>query len=312
MGAVDTESRWTIARLLAWTRDYLRQKGIESPRLCAEILLAHALGCERIRLYTRHEEVPAENVLTSFRELVKEAAGGRPIAYLTGTKEFFSLPFEVCPDVMIPRPETEILVERVISELRAAPAERTEPTAILDVGTGSGCIVVSLARHLPQAILFAGDISAEALTIARRNAERHGVADRIDFRAGDLLSPWSNPDGHAVSNGEPKFDIIVSNPPYVASKDAPVEANVRDFEPHVALFAGADGLDVIRRLVLDAPAALKADGHLLIEIAFDQAPAVRQLLANGPWRDIVMYRDGAGHERVVHARRANAESGPVA
>jgi release factor glutamine methyltransferase len=296
MSAAEADAQvWTVARLLSWTRDYLQRSGVESPRLCADILLAHAMECDRIRLYTRYEERPDEPVLARFRTLVKEAAGGRPIAYLTGTKEFFSLPFEVSPDVLIPRPETEILVERTIDLVRKSADLRS----ILDLGTGSGCIAISLARHLPGARLYASDISQAALAVARRNAERHAVAERIELRCGDLLAPWTRPDAHG-----PPFDVIVCNPPYVATAGAPVAKNVRDFEPQVALFAGPEGLDVIRRVVCETLAALRAGGHLLMEIGFDQAPAVRDLLAGAVWQDIVTYRDGVGHERVVHARRA--------
>ena len=237
MSAAEQDTPWTVARLLGWTQQFLQRSGIESPRLCAEILLAHAMQCERLRLYTRFEEVPGGDVRERFRELVQKAAGGHPIAYLTGTKEFFSLAFEVSPDVLIPRPETEILVERAISLLRKTP--EPAPT-ILDLGTGSGCIAISLAKHLPHARLAASDNSEAARAVARRNAERHGVAERIEFRCGDLFAPWD--DG-------PLFDVVVCNPPYVATAGAPVDASVRDFEPHAALFAGPDGLDVIRRLV---------------------------------------------------------------
>jgi release factor glutamine methyltransferase len=298
MSTAEADARqWTVARLLSWTRDYLQRSGVESPRLCAEILLAHAMHCERIQLYTRFEELPAEQVLAPFRALVKQAATGHPIAYLTGTKEFFSLPFEVSPDVLIPRPETEILVERTIDLVRKSPAAGA---ALLDLATGSGCIAVSLARHLPGVRLFASDISEAALLVARRNAARHAVADRIEFRCGDLLEPWARP----ASDGRPLlFDVIVCNPPYVASNGAPLARNVRDFEPQVALFAGPDGLEVIRRVVHEVPHWLKAGGHLLLEIGYDQARTVRGLLAGADWQDIVTYRDGAGHERVLHARR---------
>ncbi len=296
MSTAEADARaWTVAHLLTWTRDYLQRSGAESPRLCAEVLLAHAMHCQRIQLYTRFEEVPAEQVLTPFRALVKQAATGQPIAYLTGAKEFFALSFEVSPDVLIPRPETEILVERTIDLVRksAAPA-----AAILDLGTGSGCIAISLARHLPDVRLFASDVSEAALLVARRNAARHAVAARIEFRAGDLFEPWSV----SAGDGNPApFDIIVCNPPYVATVGAPVARNVRAFEPHGALFAGPDGLDVIRRVVAAAPRWLKAGGHLLLEIGYDQARRVRELLARPGWQDIVTYRDGAGHERVVHA-----------
>lgn len=291
---------WTVARLLSWTQDYFRRSGLEAPRLCAEILLAHAMQCERIRLYTQHEEVPETPVREAFRELVREAAAGRPIAHLTGCKEFFSLAFEVTPAVLIPRPETEILVERTISLLRRA---RTEQPAILDLGTGSGCIAISLARHLPSARVAASDVSREALVVAQRNAARHAVADRIDFRCGDLFAPWSD---------AAAFDFIVCNPPYVGTVDAPIERSVREYEPHVALFAGPDGLDVIRRVLAEAPPYLRPGGHLLMELAFDQAAAVRGLAAGGGWHDTTTYRDAAGHERVLHVRCAAQADAHVA
>lgn len=291
-------SAWSVARLLSWTREHLQRSGVESPRLCAEILLAHVMRCQRIQLYTRFEEVPAEPVLAPFRALVKQAAQGHPIAYLTGTKEFFALPFDVSPDVLIPRPETEVLVERTIDLVRKT---LDGAARILDLGTGSGCIAVALARHLPAARIFASDVSEAALGVARRNASRHGVAERIDFRCGDLLEPWTAP---AAADGPPPFDVIVCNPPYIATNGAPVARHVRDFEPHVALFAGPDGLSVVRRVSAAAPDGLKSGGHLLLEIGFDQSRAVRDLLARAGWKDIVVYRDGGGNERVVHARRA--------
>jgi release factor glutamine methyltransferase len=301
-------SAWTVARLLAWTQDYLRRSDIESPRLCAEILLAHAMGCERIHLYTRFEQVPGPEVLAAYRELVKEAAAGQPIAYLTGSKEFFSLALEVGPAVLIPRPETEILVERTIDAVRRSP--RDDP-AILDLGTGSGCIAISLACHLPRARLFASDISEAALVIARRNAVRHGVAQRIDFRCGDLFGPW--PAGEDADGSSPtRFDVIVSNPPYVATAGQPVERQVREYEPAEALFAGPDGLELIRRLLREAPGRLTVGGHLLFEMACDQGPAVRELLSGECWRQAVTYRDGAGHERIAHARHTAVDHVQVA
>lgn len=282
---------WTVRRLLGWTRDYFRARGMESPRLCAELLLAHALGCERIELYTRYELEPDAQALERFRRNVREAARGAPIAYLTGSKDFFSLNFEVCPDVLVPRPETELLVERAIHLARSAS---NAALRILDVGCGSGCIAVALARNLPAAALFASDISEPALAVARRNAERLGVAARIEFRCGDLLAPWS---------ADPPFDLIVSNPPYVGTLEADsLPASVRDFEPHRALFAGPDGLEVIRRLIDQAPPHLAAGGSLLCEMAWNQSAVVRELLDARGWRDIVVYRDHLNHERVVYAR----------
>ncbi len=302
MTAAGTDSApWTIARLLDWTRAHFARHQLEAPRLCAELLLAHALGCERIHLYTRHDETPGPVVLETFRALVRQAAAGRPIAYLTGTKEFFALPLEVTADVLIPRPETEILVERTIDLVRRAPG----PRRILDLGTGSGCIAVALARHLPDATLLASDVSAAALAVARRNAARHGVAERIEFRVGDLFEPWRAPPTAPC-------DIVVCNPPYIATRGAPVAPQVRDHEPHVALFAGPDGLDVIRRVLAEAPAWLTPGGHLLLEMGFDQAAAVVRLAAAPAWCEPAVYRDGAGHARVLHVRAAAADAARVA
>lgn len=293
------QSAWTVARLLAWTRAFFDRKSVESSRLCAEILLAHALQCDRIKLYTHFEESPSEEVLRAFRESVRQAADGKPIAYLTGEKEFFSLAFEVTPDVLIPRPETEVLVERTIDLVRkSAGALRS----IVDLGTGSGCIAIALAKHLPDAELFASDVSDAALAVGKRNAERHDVAERIAFRSGDWFGAWSesSKNGTAARN---RFDVIVSNPPYIGRAQAEsLSAKVRDFEPHVALFSGEDGLAAPRRLVRDAPAHLRAGGYLAMEIAFDQADAARELFDAGVWEEIVFHRDGLNHERVVQAR----------
>jgi release factor glutamine methyltransferase len=289
---------WTVTQLLDWTRGYFEKHGVESPRLCAEILLAHAMACDRIELYTRYQTVPTEETLRTFRAAVREAADGKPIAYLTGTKEFFALEFEVTPDVLIPRPETEVLIERTIDLLRH---DQHHKHTILDVGTGSGCIAISLAKHLPQVAICASDVSPTAVEVARRNARRHGLLERIEFRVGDLFEPWGS---------ERRFDVIVSNPPYVAESDAAsLPANVRDFEPREALFAGDDGLLVVRRLIAEAPQYLRPGGRLLTEVAYNQSGAVRGLLDESAWSDIVTYRDALGHERVVHARhRASGQA----
>lgn len=299
MDATESQAEaWTVERLLAWTHAHLRENRIESPRLCAELLLARALGCERIELYTRYDSAPAAAALDPFREWVRQAAEGKPVAYLLGTREFFSLEFEVTPDVLIPRPETETLVERAIEAARAAPLGQSE-ARILDLCTGSGCIAISLAKHLPQARFVATDISSDALEVARRNADRHDVGERIAFHAGDLYDAM--PDAAA-------FDIITCNPPYVSTTDTEsLDANVRDYEPHVALFGGPDGLEIIRRVVDGAAERLSGGGLLFIEVAYDQATAVRALLAEADWEQIETYRDLADHERIVQARR-NARS----
>ena len=292
--APNTED-WTVARLLQWTRGYFEKQRVESPRLCAEILLAHAMKCERIELYTRYELVPAEDVLTPFRESVKQAASGRPIAYLTGIKEFFSLPFEVTPDVLIPRPETEVLVERVVHMVRRGGVAAG---TILDLCTGSGNIAVSLAKNLPDVALFASDLSEAALAVAKRNAEKHAVGERIEFRYGDLFMPWKGQ----------MFDVIICNPPYIGLSEKPdLPANVRDHEPAIALFGGQDGYELLRRLAAEAPAHLSPAGHFLTEIAYSQGAKTRELFADAGWRDIQTYRDGLGEERAIHARWRSGE-----
>jgi release factor glutamine methyltransferase len=302
MDAADASSgAWTVQRLLAWTRPHFEQCGVDAPRLAAEVLLADALRCRRIDLYTRFDATPDEAALARFRESVRRAAAGAPIAQITGVKEFFSLEFEVTPDVLVPRPETEVLVERTIDVVRRS---QQPACSILDVGTGSGCIAISLARHLPDARVFASDISAAALVVAARNVARHGLKERIELRAGDLFGAWP---------ADQRFDVIVSNPPYIARCEAArLPRGVREHEPAIALFGGEDGLDFFRRLAAEAPGRLRAGGRWLTEVAFEQAGAVRALLDGTIWDEIATYRDGLRHERVVQARCRVQEHSQVA
>ena len=299
MNPPPTTGPWTVRRLLDWTREHFRSRGLESPRLCAELLLAHCLGCERIELYTRYDAVPTDAQRASFRELVRRAAAGEPIAYLIGQREFFGLSFRVTPDVLIPRPETEVLVERTIELVRKSGGRlRTS----LDLGTGSGCIAISLARHLPDVRIAASDISEAALAVARENAERLGVAERIDLRAGDLFEPWAD---------RVPFDVIVTNPPYIAGPElSQLPPSVRDYEPRVALVAGEDGLAMLRRIVERLPTALRPGGHILTELAWNQSAAARALFeSSGQFAELHTYRDALNHERVLHARRKDADRG---
>ena len=248
---------WTVGRLLGWTTDYLSRNHSDTPRLDAEILLGESLGCERIELYTRFNEVPDEAALTAFRELVRRRAEGTPVAYLVGHREFYSLMFRVTPDVLIPRPETEFLVIAALDLFKDRP--ENEGILVCDVGTGSGIIAVCLARHLPNCRVTAVDISPEALAVAEYNAGEHGVADRIELLESDLLGSVP-PDR--------RFDLILSNPPYVSQSefDALV-ADVRDYEPRKALLAGTSGTEVIEALLPQAAERLVAGGHLLVEIS---------------------------------------------
>lgn len=285
-----SDDSWTVGRLLTWTTDWLGAKGADSPRLDAEVLLAHVRGCPRIALYTAFDQPVADAERTRFRELVKRRGEGEPVAYLVGTREFFSLPFAVTPDVLVPRPETEGLVVRALDLCKAAAAPR-----IVDVGTGSGAIVVALARHLPKATLLATDISSAALAVARSNAERHGVADRIEFVEGDLLS-----DPRA---GGP-WDVIVSNPPYVRDDEfAALPRDVREHEPRGALVAGPTGVELVTRLAAEAASRLVAGGWLLVEIGPTVAAAAEAALAAQPGLTAEpTLKDHAGLARIVQAR----------
>lgn len=282
---------WTIKALLAWTTEFLTKKGFVSARLEAQILLAHVLKCPRIELVARSDEVPGEEDRTRFRELIKRRVDGWPVAYLTGEKEFYLLKFEVSPAVLIPRPETETLVLEALRLL-----EPLREPAVLDMGTGSGCIAVTLAQQKKDARVTATDISPDAIDLARRNAERHGVAARLVFRQGDLFDPV--PAGNT-------FDLVVSNPPYVTPGElAGLAPDVRDHEPRLALDGGPDGLAFYRRIAARVGLLLKPGGGVLVEIGATQEAAVRDLFAAEPGLEVgPTLKDGAGLPRVVSARK---------
>lgn len=281
---------WTVGRLLEWTTGWLRGREADSPRLDAEVLLASVLGCQRIELYTRFDEVVADEPRAAFRELVKRRGHGEPVAYLTGTKEFFSLSFRVTRDVLVPRPETESLVVRSLDLCRGLAGAR-----IVDVGTGSGAIAVVLARHLPGASITAIDISPQAVAIARENVEAHGVADRVRVLEGDLLSGLPE---------EETFDLIVSNPPYIREDEfAGLPRDVRDFEPRGALVAGPRGVEPLERLAGMAADRLVTGGWLLVEIGPQRAS--EEVLAAAPHLQAAStLPDDAGIPRIVQARRS--------
>jgi len=288
---------WTIGRLLQWTTGWLTRHEVDQPRLSAELLIAHAFGCRKIDLYTRFDVAAAPEQLATMRELVRKAAEHEPIAYLIGHKEFFSLAFEVTPAVLIPRPETETLVQKTIDLCRGRPEA---PGEILDLGTGSGCIAVSVAKYVPGVVVTATDISPEAIEVARRNAERHGVADRIRLWTADWLDlpPEALPPGG--------FDIIVSNPPYIPeSRVDTLDRNVREYEPRIALTApGSDGLVFYRRLANECEGKLRPGGSVLVEVGHDQHEAVVEIFtATGRFTHAGTYRDPSDpHDRVVHVR----------
>ena len=280
------ETEWTVRRILEWTTAHLKQHGSESPRLEAEVLLAHARDCPRIRLYTDFSVVLTEQVRARMRDLVKRRAAHTPVAYLVGYREFFSLQFAVTPDVLIPRPETETLVLTALDWLKDRP-----PARALDIGTGSGCVGVTLAVRNPTVEIVAVDLSTAALQIAGQNAEKHKVAARLEFQSADLF-PTSG-----------RFDLIVSNPPYIATKEVETLApEVRDHEPRLALDGGDDGLTIIRRLIVTAPQSLNAGGALMLEISPEQADAVTTLFSADPhWKNIRRIPDMSRQTRVLAA-----------
>jgi release factor glutamine methyltransferase len=292
-----TKRTWTILELINWSKDYLAEKGFENARLETELLLGHVLSLPRIELYLQYERQLSEHDLAGYKTLLKRRLTGEPVQYVTGTAGFMLADFEVTPDVLIPRPETEALVE-VAARLLAEPLGRAaaDVPILADIGTGSGVIAVTLAQKFPNARVVATDVSPEALAVAARNAERTGVAGRVTFVEGTGLAPLFELGlGGSVSG-------LVSNPPYVRSCDMdglPVE--VRDFEPRLALDGGSDGLDCLRSIVKDVPMALVDGGIVAFEFGDGQAHDVRSLLE--PLMDsVVVHRDYAGRDRIATAR----------
>jgi release factor glutamine methyltransferase len=288
--------RWIIKDLLTVTTDYLRDKNIDNPRLCAETLLASQLNTSRIRLYLAFDQPLNQTDITNYRSLIRRRVNREPTQHITGIQEFRSLEFMVEPHVLIPRPETEILVEQVFSVCHDGTSVDETPPAILDLGTGSGAIAVSLARELQGAAIWASDISREALTLARINSKKHGVNDRIVFIQGDLFQPFSN--------NNLKLDIIVSNPPYVASEDYDsLPPEVKDFEPRLALDGHQGGTFFIEKIITEAPAYLKPGGWVLIEMDPGQTSKALDMIQQiGRYIEKRCVKDYGQKDRVVMAR----------
>jgi len=279
------------------TVPFFEKHGIESPRLNIELLLAHLLKKKRLDLYLEFERELDEPTLEKLREMVKRRADGEPLQYVTGEAEFCGLKFAVDQRVLIPRPETELLVETVLGTLKKAFSVQRSAITIIDVGTGSGCIAVTLAKRLMatgEIEIWATDVSLEALKVAGCNAKRHEVEKNIRFLEGDLLKVL--PDGL-------RADAVVSNPPYIAKGElVKLAKEVRDFEPVRALTAGEDGLQVIQRLVMTARRVLKPSGFVALEIGAEQRAAVETLFVNAGYEVDQVVKDLQGHERVVTAR----------
>ena len=290
----------TIADALREAAARLREAGLAEPRREAGTLLAHALGRDAAFLVTHSdEELTAEQVL-AFLACVGRRAAGEPFQYIAGRQEFYGLEFEVSRDVLIPRPETELLVEEALELLRDTPSP-----FVCDIGTGSGCILVALLHEREDARGVGCDVSLAALNVATRNAQRHGVFERLWFCVSDCFSFWESGEGDGSEAVPPRFHMIVSNPPYVAESDLEgLQREVREHEPRVALTPGGDGLSVIRRLVAEAPEFLKPGGHLLMEIGFNQHERVAALIDPAVWTLLDIHRDLQGIPRTVALRLA--------
>ena len=279
---------WTVLELINWSKDHLEQKGFENARLEVELLLGHVLSLPRIELYLQFERQLKAGELAAFKALFKRRLGGEPVQYVTGTAAFMLGEFEVGPAVLIPRPETEALTEVVLRLLDGAAAP-----VVADIGTGSGVIATTVAMKVPRADVYATDVSAAALEVAARNAERAGVAERVTFLEGEMLHPLR---GQGLAG---KVTALVSNPPYIPTGElAGLQAEVRDFEPRTALDGGEDGLEFLRVLVQDGPDVLSPGGFMALEVGDGQASGVAEMLGAG-LGDVEVHKDYAGRDRIV-------------
>jgi release factor glutamine methyltransferase len=278
---------WSIGSVLRWASDDFTKRGLKSGRLDAELLLGHVLGVDRVRLIVDATRPLGEAELSAFRELIKRRRRGEPIAYLRGEREFYGHRFRVDARVLVPRPDTETLVEVALNRTRA----RSLYGRALDLCTGSGCVAIAFARERPTWKVSGVDLSAAALSLARENSVRLGAA---------FSTRWLVSDAFSALNPNERFELVTANAPYIPRADIEgLDADVRDFEPRLALDGGADGLDLIRRLVLEAPAYLAPGGVLALEVGHDQAARVEQLLQKAGFLEIERRRDYGGIERVV-------------
>jgi len=288
------EESWTILKLLHWTTDYFKRNKVSEPRPSAEVLLAHLLSKDRLFLYLNYDRPMTVEELAAFRTLVKRRLAGEPNQYITGMQEFWSLPFRVNPDVLIPRPETEVLLETVLEFLGSPDPE----VRVLDLGTGSGAIAVALARELGAVSIVATDSSLAALRLAQENARLNQIDSKIHFVCADMFS--------AFSTVSPKFSVVATNPPYVSHAEfSNLSPEIREFEPRYALDGGPDGLAAIRHIIKEAPTVLSQAGALIIEIGAKQAESVSALVEDSQhYQSYRIIKDYSGLDRVLLAVKA--------
>lgn len=287
------ERIWTIGRILKWTEGFFKEKGMESPRLDAEVLLSHVLQKQRIYLYVHFDEPLQPEELAAYREMIKKRAMHVPVAYILGEREFMGLTFKVTEDTLIPRPDTEILVQAAIDRLQKIKDAHPQPLTFADIGTGTGAVCLSVLHYVPEAAAETVDISPDARAVAEENARALDLTDRIVFHTGDLLTPLAGQ----------KFTAILSNPPYIPEADIKTLApEVRTKEPHTALSGGRDGLDFYRRLAEEAPEMLESGGFMAFEVGIHQAQDVAALCTANPLiGQTEILPDYAGIDRVVVA-----------
>lgn len=288
----NTTEPWTVGRVLAWVTEDFASRGLDTPRLEAELLLCHALGCNRIQLIIDRDRPLIPDELATYRALVARRRNHEPVAYLRGEREFFGHRFLVDRRVLVPRPDTETLVEVALERTR----DRSMFGRMLDVCTGSGNVALSFAKERPTWRVIATDVSPEAIEVASHNAVRLGLAWSVSFATGDLFAPVA---------GEPPFDVITANPPYIPTREIDgLASDIRDHEPRLALDGGEDGLSVVRRLVQQAPKHLVSGGLLALEIGSDQGQAVVDLMVQAGWGDVGVKQDLGQRDRVVSGIRA--------
>ncbi len=287
---------FTVLRILKQAEEEIRVSGVPNPRLDAEALLSRALDIDRVGLYTQYERILSEEKVNNFFGLVKRRNKREPLQYILGNTEFFGLEFIVTPDVLIPRPETELLVEEALKQFTVHSSRFT----VLDLCTGSGCIAVTLAKKLEGVKIYGVDISAKALRVAKENARRHGVEGKINFIQGDLFEPFTVHSSRFTVH-DCRFDLIVSNPPYIPSSEIDfLQEEVKDYEPREALDGGNNGLSFLKRIIKEAPDYLKAGGSLLLEIGYGQKERVYEIAEEREiYQTYKVIKDFAGIERVV-------------
>ncbi len=288
---------WTALKLLTWTHSYFNTHAVESPRTSAELLLSHALGLQRIDLYLQYDRPVNADELNRFKSMIKRRIKKEPVAYILGSKAFWTLDFAVNRDVLIPRPETEHLVEEALDVMKkGVSGAGCEPMRVVDLGTGCGAVILSLAASLPEHLFFATDISARALYLAKKNAVQNRLDPKVSFFSGNWFEPFKQ---------QARFDVIVSNPPYIsAGAMENLQPEIRGYEPVGALNGGLDGLEAIRHIICHACCYLKESGSLILEMGHDQEDAIREMVEkSGSYQEVIFKKDYSGNSRVAHLKK---------